>query len=194
MERRLINDQEIKRDSRLIDLNPFLDPNGLKRVGRRVNNAQFDFEKKHVVILHEKSHLALLIVEHTHHKLLHSGPQHTLAVIREEYWIMNGRSMIRSLILKCIVCFCFRITKVKSIITALPESRLNPKHPFEITGVDYAGPFLMKSRSEQGCKISKAYISIFICFVTEAVHLDLSEDAFLLSLKDSYHEENYQLS
>ncbi|KAG5884223.1 hypothetical protein JTB14_011712 [Gonioctena quinquepunctata] len=72
-------------------------------------------------------------------------------------------------------------------MAALPESRLNPKHPFEITGVDYAGPFSIKSRSGRGCKISKAYISLFICFVTKAVHFelvtDLSKDAFLLALK-----------
>ncbi|XP_057671251.1 uncharacterized protein LOC130902981 [Diorhabda carinulata] len=61
------------------------------------------------------------------------------------------------------------------------------RHPFEFVGVDYAGPMSIKNKSGRGYKVSKAYICLFVCCVTKAVHTelvsDLSTDAFLLALK-----------
>ncbi|XP_072398091.1 uncharacterized protein [Diabrotica undecimpunctata] len=72
-------------------------------------------------------------------------------------------------------------------MAALPKDRLSSRLPFEVTGVDYAGPLLIKSRTGRGCKISKAYICLFICAVTKAIHIelvcDLSKEYFLLALK-----------
>jgi len=69
----------------------------------------------------------------------------------------------------------------------LPADRVQPSPPFQITGVDYGGPFFIKDRRGLGCKISKCYVSLFICFITKAVHLelvsDLSANAFILTLR-----------
>ncbi|XP_063931818.1 uncharacterized protein LOC135143809 [Zophobas morio] len=58
--------------------------------------------------------------------------------------------------------------------------RLQPVRPFYISGVDYAGPFLI----EEG-KTRK--IALFICFSTKAIHLelvgDLTSDSFLGCMK-----------
>ncbi|XP_050302417.1 uncharacterized protein LOC126740434 [Anthonomus grandis grandis] len=65
----------------------------------------------------------------------------------------------------------------------LPEQRLNPSHPFDVVGVDYAGPFLIKNHTGRGAKVSKCYVALYICFLTKAVHLELvtslSKDAFI---------------
>lgn len=37
---------------------------------------------------------------------------------------------------------------------------------FEMIRMDYDGPVLIKSRSGRGCKISKAYVILFVYFVT----------------------------
>ncbi|XP_055527349.1 uncharacterized protein LOC129719969 [Wyeomyia smithii] len=68
----------------------------------------------------------------------------------------------------------------------LPASRVVASTPFAITGVDYAGPFLIKQGGRRPTLV-KAYVSVFVCRTTKAVHLevvsDLSTDAFLTSLK-----------
>ncbi|XP_053696996.1 uncharacterized protein LOC128744234 [Sabethes cyaneus] len=68
----------------------------------------------------------------------------------------------------------------------LPASRVVPSPPFAITGVDYAGPFWIKQGSRRPT-LTKAYVAVFVCMATKAVHLevvsDLSTDAFLASLR-----------
>ncbi|XP_062538810.1 uncharacterized protein LOC134207108 [Armigeres subalbatus] len=68
----------------------------------------------------------------------------------------------------------------------LPASRVVPSAPFAVTGVDYAGPILVKQGARRPTLV-KAYIAVFVCMTTKAVHLeavsDMSTDAFLASLK-----------
>lgn len=85
---------------------------------------------------------------------------------------------------KCIVCFRTRAKPAEQLIGDLPASRVTPLPPFAKSAVDYAGPFSIKlSRNKTG----KAYLCVFVCFVTKAVHLetvsDLSTTAFLNTLK-----------
>lgn len=69
----------------------------------------------------------------------------------------------------------------------LPADRVSPSPPFAHTGVDFAGPFLLKSHKGRGSKTSKAYLCLFICFSSKAIHLELttslSTESFLMSLK-----------
>lgn len=55
----------------------------------------------------------------------------------------------------------------------LPKARLEPAPPFYNCGVDYAGPILIKNKKGRGSKLVKAYICIFVCFVTKAMHIEL---------------------
>lgn len=68
----------------------------------------------------------------------------------------------------------------------LPQTRVAPARPFINTGVDYCGPFLIHYRI-RGKRPTKAYIAVFCCFATKAVHLevvsDLSTEAFIGALK-----------
>ncbi|XP_071040079.1 uncharacterized protein [Parasteatoda tepidariorum] len=70
-------------------------------------------------------------------------------------------------------------TLSKEIISPLPIDRVEKSQPFEITGIDFAGPLYLKDNS-------KVYISLFACAVTRNIHLDLisnlSTKCFLLSL------------
>ncbi|KAJ8952342.1 hypothetical protein NQ318_017236 [Aromia moschata] len=98
----------------------------------RLNYSQFPFEKKHPSILSSQSYLAQLVVRRTHLRLLHAGPQHTLAAVREEYWIVGGRTLVKQIVRKCIPCFKYRPKLIKPIMAPLPEMRLSSRQPFEI--------------------------------------------------------------
>nr|CAH7762833.1 unnamed protein product [Callosobruchus chinensis] len=184
---RLREGKPLKYNSKVLNLKPFIDDCGILRVGGRLEQAKFAFEKKHPIILSDECALSRLIVEDAHKKLFHAGPRHVLAVIREEYWIIGGRRLCNKVISKCIVCYRYRAKALTPIMASFPEQRLNPRLPFQVTGVDYAGPFMIKDRSGRGCRLSKAYACLFICFTVKAVHLelvtDLSKDAFISALR-----------
>ncbi|XP_065211049.1 uncharacterized protein LOC135839102 [Planococcus citri] len=70
----------------------------------------------------------------------------------------------------------------------LPETGVRPSPPFAVVGVDFAGPFTRKPDIRSRSKTElKAYIAVFVCFSTKAVHLDtvsdLSTPAFLACFK-----------
>ena len=68
----------------------------------------------------------------------------------------------------------------------LPEFRVRTDHCFQTTGVDYAGPVWVKSIYGSSTDMNKAYISLFTCATSRAVHLELvpnlEADAFLRCL------------
>ena len=63
----------------------------------------------------------------------------------------------------------------------LPEDKIKPARPFTNADLDFAGPLYLKDSGE------KAYICLFTCAVTRAVHLELVRDMtterFLLALR-----------
>ena len=64
---------------------------------------------------------------------------------------------------------------------------IQPSRPFLTTGVDYAGPILLRLGPPRSKTTTKGYIAIFVCFVTKAVHIEvvtsLTTEAFLAALR-----------
>ncbi|GFS51332.1 integrase catalytic domain-containing protein [Trichonephila clavipes] len=69
----------------------------------------------------------------------------------------------------------------------LPKERVRENFPFDCSGIDFIGPFWIKSNKQRKSSLYKTYVSIFVCFVTKAVHFELVSDlttqAFIASLK-----------
>lgn len=183
----LASGNDINPKSKLMPLSPFLDHQGILRVGGRLANANLKYAKKHPIILSSKHRFTKMLFEREHIRLLHSGPQLTLSSVRQSYWPLLGRNLARQTIHKCIRCYRARPKNLTPVMGNLPSERIEPAPPFYNTGVDYAGPFLIKDRNGRGCKVSKAYISVFVCFATKAIHLelvsDLTTEAFLAALR-----------
>ncbi|XP_072392194.1 uncharacterized protein [Diabrotica undecimpunctata] len=70
---------------------------------------------------------------------------------------------------------------------ALPDLRISKAKPFSCVGVDFGGPFLIRANKLKNAKRTKAYICLFVCFATKALHLELvselSTEAFLASFR-----------
>ncbi|XP_029155968.1 uncharacterized protein LOC114928791 [Nylanderia fulva] len=69
----------------------------------------------------------------------------------------------------------------------LPEIRTNVARPFLKVGVDYAGPLPVRAFAGRGHQSRKAYIALFVCLITRAVHIelvtDLSSAAFIAAFR-----------
>ncbi|XP_067217199.1 uncharacterized protein [Linepithema humile] len=171
----------------LSSLSPFVDKEGILRVGGRLKNSEFSNDKKHPMVLLAKHRFTKLLLIDEHLRLLHAPPQALLASIRERFWIIDGRNLAKRVVHECIKCFRNRPQQAQTLIGELPKSRVTINQPFYKAGVDYGGPFLIKDRKGRGCKTSKCYICLFICFATKAVHLelvsDLTTEGFIAALR-----------
>ncbi|XP_049874134.1 uncharacterized protein LOC126372431 [Pectinophora gossypiella] len=184
----VLTQKTLHKKHNLLKLNPFLDERKIIRVGGRLGNSQeFKYNKKHPVLLSVKHHFTVLLFRHMHKQLLHAAPQMLLFTIRDNWWPVGGRDLARKIVHECVTCTRLRAKTLSPIMGNLPEERLTPGFPFLRCGVDYFGPVLTLNRKGRGARTVKAYVAVFICFTTRAVHLelvcDLSTDAYLLTLK-----------
>lgn len=173
--------------SSLLTLHPFIDEYGLIRVGGRLRLSDFSFGKKHPIVLAKSHALTKLIFRHEHLRLFHAGPNLLLGSIRDKYWPISGRNLAKNTVRSCVKCFRFNPKMSNPMMGDLPAERVTPMPPFYNTGVDYAGPLLIRDKLGRGAKITKCYISVFICFVTKSIHLEpvtsLTTNAFLAAFR-----------
>jgi hypothetical protein len=155
--------------------NPFIDNSGMIRVGGRLSNSQYPHDKKYPIVL-PKGHVTRLILENTHRDQLHAGPTATLAAVREKFWPLDGRSEIRKVVHRCIPCFRTKPHDNNPIMGNLPSHRVKASWPFTNCGVDFGGPIFLKIGGIRSKKTTKAYICLFVCFSTKAIHLELVSD------------------
>ncbi|XP_058456565.1 uncharacterized protein LOC131433963 [Malaya genurostris] len=161
--------------SRIKWFHPMLSPEGLIRIGGRLNQSHQSYDAKHQIILPSSHALSSLLVRSYHEKHLHAAPQLLLSTLRLRYWIIGGRNLARTIVHNCIVCVRARPKLLEQFMAELPSSRVIANRPFSTTGVDYWGPILLKSTNRRAGP-RKAYVAVFVCFCTKAVHLELVAD------------------
>ena len=154
--------------------NLFKDERGMLRCGGRLANTGMPYVVKYPILLPRSHPLTGLIVKHTHERVFHNGLK-MLAETRSKYWIPSGWSFTRNVIQKCVICRRFEGLSFKAPQPPpLPECRVKEAPAFSYTGVDFAGPLMV--RSIQSSQSNKVWMALFTCFVTRAVHLDVVPD------------------
>lgn len=173
--------------SKLIKLNPKIDENGMLRIGGRLSHAIIPYEQRHPIIIPKNHHITNLIIQDCHQRLFHAGARLTLSIIRESYWPIDGLSCTKGIIRKCVKCFRKQPKTINQLMGELPSFRVTPSKPFTNVGVDLAGPYLLKDGKLRNRTLTKAYIVLFICFSSKAIHLELASEltthSFLNALK-----------
>jgi hypothetical protein len=172
----LSQSQVLPRNHSLSRLTPYIDESNLLRIGGRLKNALLDPDAKHPLILPRDSTFTRLVIADAHARTLHGGTQVTTAHIRRAYWIQGGRVPVRSFILRCVTCTRHRGITAKQLMGQLPATRVTPSRPFLHSGVDYAGPFTVKTWKGRAAKTYKGYIVLFVCFSSSAIHLEVATD------------------
>lgn len=108
-----------------------------------------------------------------------------MAKVREKYWVPRLRCLVKKLRGSCHGCIRFRAKAYQAPPPGnLPTTRTEGSRPFQVTGVDFTGPIRYTSRPKTE---SKAYLALYACSLTRAVHLDLLKSLetseFIASLK-----------
>ena len=166
----------------LRQLAPFLDEQGLLRVGGRLQRAGYSYSQTHPLILPRRHLLTARIVASCHTQNKHVGYGHVLAILRERFWVLGGTATVRHYLLGCVRCRHARAPPGAQQMAPLPASRFKVNLPaFSYAAVDYFGPLTVKVTSR---KTDKRWGCLMTCLTSRAVHLDvaggLSTNQFLM--------------
>ena len=150
----------------------FIDADGLIRCVGRFRHSNLTEEAQFPKLMPRSDSYAKLVIEECHRQFNHAGVKQTLAELRCEYWITQGRSEVKKVLSRCPTC---KRQKGGPFQTPpppdLPNFRVTKKPPFTCVGLDYLGPLYI--RSSEGKK--KVWICLFTCAVTRAIHLEVIE-------------------
>ena len=100
--------QQVRGRSKLANLSPIL-VDGVIRVGGRIRHARHlnhsvDYNAMHPMVLPKEHPISGIIVRYYHEALGHAGREHVLSAIRQRFWIVQGRALVRQVLRRCISC------------------------------------------------------------------------------------------
>ncbi len=167
--------RKLLRNSKISRLDPFVDQDGILRVGGRLHRADLAYEERHPVILPKKHHVTELLIRHHHKRVHHQGRLITLGAIRQAgYWVIGGHRMVSSILHACVTCRRLRGGLLTQHMADLPADRIEPSPPFTNVGMDVFGPWLIRTRKLRGgAAESKRWGLVFTCLSSRAIHIEV---------------------
>jgi len=164
-------------------LNPFVDRDGLLRVGGRLGKSDLEYDLKHPIIL-PPAPITSLLVEDIHSSVGHLGRENVTNVVRRKYWLVKGSTLIRKVVRDCLICRKQQAKHCEQLMSDLPSVRLaTDVKAFTNVGLDFFGPY----NTVHGRRTEKRYGVIFTCLSSRAIHLEvahsLTTDSFINSLR-----------
>ena len=182
--------QNRTRNTRVIRLGLQIDHTGvLICTGGRLEYSDLPRSSVHPILLPKNSHYTTLTIQHVHKVLFHSGVNHTLASLRNQFWVPQGRSIVRRVVMSCKICkrviggpFAY------PCMPELPTERVRRTKIFENISLDFLGPLHVKKENRSDANQTyKVYVCLLNCMVTRAVHLeivrDMTAEQFLLAIR-----------
>lgn len=165
-------------DDKIAGLKTVRDSDDLIRVETKLTWSDEEKDFRYPILLPHAHPLTIQLIRFEHFNNRHAGVQFLMVKIREKYWIIQGRKAIRRVLHHCVVCRRYTSRKPTAPVAPLPRDRVLSTAPFDVTGIDLAGPLYLKSGD-------KAWIVVFTCAVYRCLHLELTDslstDAFLLA-------------
>ena len=147
--RDLTNGKELDRKSKVLSLKPFLDEDNLMRVGGRLQRTDWVYGQKHPWILPAEDKYSELLIKRCHKEVMHSGLQDTMTQVREMYWIVRGRQLTKKIVKSCFICRKYKVKAGQQHTAPLPRDRITESQPFDVVGIDFAGPLYVKPHSQK---------------------------------------------
>lgn len=155
---------QLPSQSKLFQMDAFLDQDGLLKVGGRLKNASLPTSLKHPVIIPKSHPITKAIIAHCHEKVQHQGKGLTINEIRSNgFWIPGICRAVATHLHQCVTCRKLRRFTEEQRMADLPSERVDPSPPFTYCGMDCFGPFFTK----QGLKVQKRYDCFSPAFAVE---------------------------
>lgn len=154
--------------------------NEFLRIDGRIRSENLSRDEQFPILLDKEGTLANLLLRDAHTVAFENGlagTQLMLQYLRKKYWIRGARRLAKRLVRECPTCFRLRFKGTQQLMATLPTMRTSPKLAFVNVGIDYAGPVLVRSSLGRLPKLTKAWIAVFVCLITRAIHLELVQEA-----------------
>ena len=167
--------------------NLFLDRQKVIKCKGRLHNSELNESGKNPILLPACHYFTKLVIKDCHERVHHSGLNTTLTNTRERFWIIKGRQAVKRVLKLCVTCRKLEGTPYRTPqVPDLPEFRVSEDPPFTYTGVDFAGPLYIKEEKSENDENEKAYVCLFTCASTRAVHLELVRTLTLESFLNAF--------
>ena len=134
--------------------------------------------QRHLIITDSKDPLMSLLFTHMHVCLGHCGPSLLLCSTGNRFHVVGARRLSRAVCSQCKTCRKAAPKPQPQLLGELPEERVNTTPAFNVTGLDFAGPFTLKKGHTRKPVYIKAYICLFICFSTRSIHIEVISDLY----------------
>ena len=177
--------------NKLAPLSPYVDLQGILRVGGRLRNADFSPDAIHPVLLPKSHHVTDMIILFFHESVSHQGRVLTHGAIRNAgYHVLHGSRVIKDILSKCVFCKRLRGKTQNQIMADLPEDRVVERTAaFTTVGLDMAGPFSIHDgrNTRRTSSTKKVWILLITCLTSRAIHVEvvssMDTSSFILALR-----------
>ena len=123
------------------------------------------------IYLPDSVHFTAKVVQHAHVTTLHGGVSLTMTKVREKFWVPRLRKLVKKAVKNCSRCKHFQAVALKNPPTApLPSETTEETKPFNVIGVDFAGPVKYRSKLKEE---RKAYVVLYSCSLTRGVFFEI---------------------
>ena len=184
--------EELKsKSSKLLNLSPFLDEDGLMRVGGRLGKSKsLPYDTRHPIIMpNSDTEVIQSLIRHCHTQNYHCSIIETFYILRQKYYFLGGRNSVKKVVNRCLDCQLAFKQPSPQKMGELPEARVSMAVPFQTSGMDVFGEFWVKT---QGRANKKRWVLLITCFVTRAIALYPLQDMSLSSVVNALIKMNCQ--
>ena len=184
--------QSVNKDSKLSEMNVFLDENELLRSKTRlILSEELTYDEKNPVILPSGCPIIEKFILNLHVNLGHASANYLLSVMREHFKILKSKREIKRIINTCLTKRCTKAQPLGQQMGPLPTQRMDQLECFAHCSTDLFGPMYVKHTCKwEKCvhpKETKVWGCIFTCLQSRAIHLEivdnLSAEEFILALR-----------
>lgn len=81
-------------------------------------------EMKHPAFLDKNHHLATLIVQQCHARVMHGGANVTLAELQSKYWVVKGRQLVRKVLHGSVMSLISGQTLLSATSSIIPSQQI----------------------------------------------------------------------
>ena len=156
-------------------LSPFLDDNGVIKVGGRLDEAIVSYDTKHPALLPSDSWISWLITRHAH-QYGHNGVVATTGEIRRKLWILKGSKLNKAVKFKCGFRREMAHRTETQLIANLPALCLAPYTPPVYISTCISDYFRSFNVKISGNKTANHYGVLFTCLNTRDFYLKMAVD------------------